>query len=98
MNILDLGFFSSIYSLQDRFAARTIDDLLAEVEKAWNEMKSEFFGKVWTTLQSYLERVLLCSGENTYKVPHLGKDKAARAETLISKKLECSQEAWTGGA
>ncbi|CAM9256569.1 unnamed protein product [Pylaiella littoralis] len=34
-NILDLGFFASIQSLQDRTRARTIDNLLREVEIAW---------------------------------------------------------------
>ena len=35
MNILDLGFFNSIQSLQDRTTPTTIDQLVAEVERAF---------------------------------------------------------------
>ncbi|CAN0383563.1 unnamed protein product, partial [Pylaiella littoralis] len=77
-NILDLGFFASIQSLQDRTRARTIDDLVGEVETAWETALPPKLEKVWTSLQACVEQILLCGGENTYKLPHLGKDKAAR--------------------
>ena len=48
-------------------------------------------------MQSCLEQTLLCAGENTYKVPHLGKDRAARAGTAIDRCLQCSEEAWAAG-
>ncbi|CAN0307027.1 unnamed protein product, partial [Pylaiella littoralis] len=77
-NILDLGFFASIQSLQDRTRARTIDQLISEVEVAWAAADPAKLGKVWTSLQACMEQILLCGGENTYKLPHLGKDKTAR--------------------
>ncbi|CAM9241166.1 unnamed protein product, partial [Pylaiella littoralis] len=78
-NILDLGFFASIQSLQDRTRARTIDDLISEVETAWEAAAPAKLGKVWISLQTCMEQILLCGGENTYKLQHVGKDKAARA-------------------
>ena len=36
-------------------------------------------------------------GHNTYKLPHLGKDKAARSGAPIPRRLEISEESWTKG-
>ena len=58
---------------------------------------SSKLANAWTALQSCLEQALLCNGENTYKVPNLSKAKAARAETSISRCLECSDEVWAAG-
>ena len=88
-NILDLGFFASIQSLQDRTRARTIDDLISEVQTAWAAADAAKLGKVWTTLQSCHEQIVLCGGENTYKIPHLGKDAAARAGRTIQLRYRC---------
>lgn len=96
-NILDLGFFASIQSLRDRCKPRTINDLVAEVETAWGTACSHELGKVWTSLQACMEQILLCGGDNTYKLPHLGKDRAARAGTPIPRRYPISEEAWTKG-
>ncbi|CAN0453030.1 unnamed protein product, partial [Ascophyllum nodosum] len=96
-NILDLGFFASIQSLQDRTRARTLDDLIREVETAWAKADPAKLGKTWTSLQACMEQILLCGGENTYKLPHLGKDKAARAGTPIPERYPISEEAWANG-
>ncbi|CAM9853573.1 unnamed protein product, partial [Pylaiella littoralis] len=96
-NILDLGFFASIQSLQDRTRARTIDDLISEVETAWEAAAPAKLGKVWISLQTCMEQILLCGGENTYKLQHVGKDKAARAGTPIPRRYEISEESWTKG-
>ncbi|CAM9901585.1 unnamed protein product, partial [Pylaiella littoralis] len=96
-NILDLGFFASIQSLQDRCRARTTDDLLHEVEVAWAATDPAKLGKVWTSLQACMEQTLLCDGDNTYKLPHLSKDAAARAGTPIAKRYPVSDEAWLKG-
>eukprot|EP00904_Undaria_pinnatifida_P000354 jgi/Undpi1/10319/HiC_scaffold_28.g12770.m1 len=96
-NILDLGFFASIQSLQDRTRAKTIDDLLHEVELAWAASDSGKLGKVWTSLQACLEQILLCDGDNIYKLPHLRKDTAARRGTPIPWRYPVSEEAWLKG-
>lgn len=97
-NILDLGFFRSIQALQDRHRPRTIDDLIGEVETAWATAQPAKLEKVWTSLQACMEQILLCDGENTYKLPHLGKDKAAAAGTPIPRRYPISEEAWNKGA
>ena len=45
-NIVDLGIFASIQSLQDCTRARTIDDLIGEVETAWEAAEPAKLGKV----------------------------------------------------
>ncbi|CAN0378396.1 unnamed protein product, partial [Pylaiella littoralis] len=91
MNILDLGFFNSIQSLQDRTTPTTIDQLVAEVEWAFWAQTPGTLGSVWTTLQSVLQEVMLARGENTFKIPHLRKATAARRSTSIPPELPCSQ-------
>ena len=95
--IMDLGFFASIQSLQDRTRAKTIDDLLHEVELAWAASDSGKLGKVWTSLQACLEQILLCDGDNIYKPPYLRKDAAARGGTPIPRRYPVSEEAWLKG-
>lgn len=93
-NILDLGFFNSIQSLQDRTTPRTVDELVAEVKRAFDAQAPATLGKVWTTLQAVLQEIMLAKGDNTFKLPHLGKDKAASAGTPLPRELPCSPEAW----
>ena len=95
LNILDLGFFNSIQSLQDRTTPRTIDDLIAEVRTAFAAQKSQELGAVWTTLQSILQEIMLAKGDNNFKLPHLKKATAAGRGVSIPMELPCSQEAWS---
>ena len=94
LNILDLGFFNSIQSLQDSTTPRTIDDLIAEVRTAFAAQTSEKLGAVWTTIQSILQEIMLAKGDNNFKLPHLKKAAAAGRGVSIPMELPCSQEAW----
>ncbi|CAN0083821.1 unnamed protein product, partial [Pylaiella littoralis] len=93
-NILDLGFFNSIQSLQDRTTPSTIDQRVAEVERAFWAQSSDTLDRVCTTLQSVLQEIMLARGDNTIKLPHLHKLTAARRNEAIPRELPCSQEAW----
>eukprot|EP00904_Undaria_pinnatifida_P006874 jgi/Undpi1/3316/HiC_scaffold_15.g06690.m1 len=53
--------------------------------------------KVSTSLQACLEQILLCGGDNIYKLPHLRKDAAARGGTPIPRRYPVSEEAWLKG-
>eukprot|EP00903_Cladosiphon_okamuranus_P008822 g8449.t1 len=92
-NILDLGFFNSIQSLQDRTCPRTVDELVTAVEQAWAADPPKVLNRVWLSLQACLEQIMLAGGDNDYKLPHIGKAKLERAGTLPWQ-LECSDEAW----
>ncbi|CAN0327201.1 unnamed protein product, partial [Ascophyllum nodosum] len=67
-NILDLGFFNSIQSLQDRTTLNTVDELIEEVKRVFTAQESEALGRVWTTYQSVLEKIMLAKGDNDFKM------------------------------
>ncbi|CAM9196216.1 unnamed protein product [Pylaiella littoralis] len=74
-NILDLGFFNSIQSLQDRTTPRTVDELIAEVKRVFHAQTPTILGKVWVSLQAILQEIILAGGDNTFKLPHVKKDR-----------------------
>ncbi|ETN17466.1 hypothetical protein PPTG_05263 [Phytophthora nicotianae INRA-310] len=91
-NVLDLGFFSSIQAHQYRKRVYNVEQLVDAVESGFVELKSVTLSKSFITLQSVLEQAMLDRGGNTYKIPHLGKDKWARLGDLLLS-LPCSSEA-----
>ncbi|XP_059295716.1 uncharacterized protein LOC132049075 [Lycium ferocissimum] len=74
LNVLDLGFFRAIQSLQHTMAPTNIDELISAVEKSFNEMEVERLNHVFLTLQSCMVEVMKDKGGNNYKVPHMKKD------------------------
>jgi transposase len=82
MNILDLGFFRAIQSLQYQKDARSIDELIRNVEDAFEEMKHESLNKVFLSLQANMIETLKVGGSNKYKLAHMAKDRLTRAGDL----------------
>jgi len=78
LNTEDLAFFRGIQSLQFQKNAYTIDELMVNVLEAFDEFPLETCKKVWTTAQMVMNEILLCHGDNSYKLPHAGKDKIVR--------------------
>lgn len=93
-NILDLGFFNSIQSLQDRTTLNTVDELVTEVHRIFDEQEPAVLGRVWTTYQAVLQEIMLAKGDNTFKIPHLHKQTAERHGAPIGMALPVSAEAW----
>ena len=90
LNTEDLAFFRGIQSLQFQKNAYTIDQLMVNVMEAFHEFPLETCKKVWTTAQMVMNEILLCGGDNTYKLPHAGKDKIIRAMNMaIPLRLPC---------
>ncbi|CAM9882245.1 unnamed protein product [Sphacelaria rigidula] len=48
-NILDQGFYNPIRSLQDCTTLDTVDDLVNEVQRIFDEQAPAVIGRVWTT-------------------------------------------------
>ena len=62
---------------------RTLDELIAEVLKAFNhEQNKKNLNKVFLSLQQAMISVLECKGNNNYKLKHMGKDKLEKAGKL----------------
>lgn len=93
LNVLDLGFFNSIQSLQHEASPDTIDELIDCVQHAFNKLEANTLNNVFTTLQTCMESIMLTGGGNSYKIPHLNKAKLRREGRLAEKYL-CSKEAY----
>ena len=85
-NVLDIGIFNSIHSFQDQdqdqgqTTLRTVvDELSAEVRRAFAEQTSANLGKVWTSHQAILQEIMLAGGDNTFKLPISRTRRHARA-------------------
>ncbi|XP_042006025.1 uncharacterized protein LOC121754786 [Salvia splendens] len=81
-NVLDLGYFRAIQSLQDDKIATNVDDLLRNVFTSFEELSPQTLNRVFITLQSCLTAILQVHGKNDYNIPHLNKDKLQRTGGL----------------
>jgi hypothetical protein len=88
MNVLDLGFFSSIQSLTDKCSPRTIEELIHDVQKEFDEYNPYLLKKVFITLQTCMIETMKCDGGNAYKIPHMGKDSLEQIDALPTS-LSC---------
>jgi hypothetical protein len=62
------------------------------VEGAYWDFETIKIDKGYVTLASCMDKVLLCNGDNEYKIPHLTKDKMIR-EGSLAKQLAASDKA-----
>ena len=92
LNVLDLGFFSSIQSLQHQKAAHDITTMLKAVEDSFSEYPPEKLDDVFLTLQTVYNEIIKCQGDNTFKIPHIKKQQL-RQEGSLTSNLMVSEEA-----
>ncbi|WOG81933.1 hypothetical protein DCAR_0101091 [Daucus carota subsp. sativus] len=88
LNVLDLGFFRSIQSLQHQKAPKNIDELIDAVCKSFDELSASCLNNVFLSLQACMVEVIKSFGNNAYKLPHIGKDNLART-TGLRTTLKC---------
>ncbi len=88
MNVLDLGYFNSIQSLQHKKVPRSIDDLVAAVIESFNELQTDTLDDVFLSLQLAMQETMRCGGGNNYKLQHMGKKKL-RQQGLLPSTLLC---------
>ncbi|ETV76984.1 hypothetical protein H257_09391 [Aphanomyces astaci] len=84
-NVLNLGLFNSIQALQHRQVVTCIDDLVAAVHAAFDELDFCTLDKTFVTLQKVMEESLKVGGDITYKLPRLHKDRLAKQGLLTSQ-------------
>lgn len=77
-NTFDLAFFRAIQSIQHEKPSRNIDDLIKNVQSAFEDLPLLACIKVWTTAQIVMNEIILSNGGINYKIPHVGKDKIIR--------------------
>lgn len=89
-NALDLGFFSSIQSLQHKKKAKTIEDLVNNVDEAFKQLHYSALDRVFVSLQSVLMASMDVDGSNKYAIPHLSKATLTDSRGLLPQSLACS--------
>lgn len=72
-NVLDLGMFAGVGSLQYKTAPRTVDELVNEVLKAYQDYEPRSIDDNFLNLQKVMESSMHVYGGNTYKMPHMKK-------------------------
>ena len=75
LNHLDLSFFAAL----DRANSKkpfpsTIDELIENVEEAYWSFEPRSIEKGFVTLGCVCNEVIRCGGDNTYQLPHIGKE------------------------
>ncbi|KAF0709304.1 Aste57867_5993 [Aphanomyces stellatus] len=87
-NVLDLGFFNSIQSLQHQKSNINIDELISAVETSFYELPVETLSKTFITLQKVMELSMEVHRSNNYKLPHLQKDSTIK--NFSTFRVDCS--------
>ncbi|GJZ05793.1 hypothetical protein Tco_0539586 [Tanacetum coccineum] len=82
LNVLDLGIFRAIQSLQEQESLRNIDELLSAVQTTFENMPSHELNNVFLTLQTCIKEMMKIHGGNNYQTPHIGKGRLARQGNL----------------
>ena len=88
LNILDLGFFAAIQSLQYQTCPKTVEDLVHAVEESFNEYPTERINYIFLTLQTCMKEIMKVGGKNTYKIPHMKKATLDR-ENRLPLQISC---------
>ncbi|XP_057426190.1 uncharacterized protein LOC130719589 [Lotus japonicus] len=88
LNVLDLGFFSAIQSLQHKEAPKTMDDLVSAVVRSFEAFSAIQSNKIFLTLQSCMIEIMKTKGSFEYKVPHINKAMLQR-EGRLPMQLKC---------
>jgi hypothetical protein len=88
LNVLDLGFFNAIQSLQHKEAPNSIDELVKAVENSFEAFSTVKSNRIFLTLQSCMIEIMKKGGSNKYKLQHLKKKKLERQGKLPTR-LKC---------
>lgn len=82
LNVLDLGFFSAIQTLQHKVCPRNVEDLIIAVKKAFEEYPTKRINHIFLSLQLFMQETMRVGGSNDYKIPHMKKEALERAGLL----------------
>ncbi|CAM9192845.1 unnamed protein product, partial [Discosporangium mesarthrocarpum] len=74
LNVDDLGLFHSIQQLNEDVGMSSPEDLVEATMEALDVYPREALELVWQSLFAVLGEVLGSKGNNSYKLPHLGKE------------------------
>lgn len=82
LNVLDLGYFNAIQSIQHQQAPNNVDQLIEAMEESFNKLQKSKLNNTFLSLQLAMEQVILVDGDNNYKLRHMSKEKLEREGKL----------------
>ncbi|CAM9254448.1 unnamed protein product, partial [Discosporangium mesarthrocarpum] len=82
LNVNDLGISHSIQQLKEDVGVSSPEDLMEATMEAFDVYPRETLERVWQSLFAVLGEVLGSKGDNSCKLPHLGKENLGRAGKL----------------
>ncbi|XP_056695340.1 uncharacterized protein [Spinacia oleracea] len=82
LNILDLGFFRSIQSLYEKKMPKDLDEMITDVEEAFNELHPKVLSNVWHSYQYVMQEIIKVKGGGNYVLPHVKKKQLEDAGNL----------------
>ncbi|XP_057538135.1 uncharacterized protein LOC130815663 [Amaranthus tricolor] len=91
MNILDLGLFSALQSIQFKSFPKDLNDLIKAVNDAYDTFEPKLLNYTWIQYQLCMIEVLKAKGDNNYKNPHIGKQRLDRLG-MLPRQLKIPQE------
>jgi len=92
-NVLDLGLFRALQTETWKLnRGNNIDELINNVQAAWNDYSVQQLDHIWYTHQTVLDAIITDRGDNSFDIPHVGKDALQRKNNLPDR-LPVSAEA-----
>ena len=85
-NVLDLGLFTAIQSLYYEDPPKNFEEITKKVEAAFKALPAETIKKAFLSLQMHFICIIECHGDNTFKTPHMQKDRLIR-QGILPKRI-----------
>ncbi|RHZ00475.1 hypothetical protein DYB37_012837 [Aphanomyces astaci] len=92
-NVLDLGFFRAIQTLQVEKHSSSLEGIVAATDMAWVGVSTTTLIKNFLTLQRCLQEVILETGGNDYKIQHIKKN-VLLARGRLPEMDSCVRKEW----
>ena len=92
LNVLDLGFFNSIQSLQHHASCSNIGELIQRVAICYQRLEWQRLNDIFLTLQTVMNSIIEHDGRNDYKLQHMGKRRLER-EGLLPQSIFMTEAA-----
>ncbi|GMF37723.1 unnamed protein product [Phytophthora fragariaefolia] len=90
--VLDLFIFNAIQARQQLEMASTLDELMANVKRAYGELPASTLNAAFLTLQCSMDSCVAAGGNNDFKPRHMAKAEMER-EGRLSRRIQCSPAA-----
>ena len=83
LNINNLAFFRSVMLLKRRDAPKDSLELIACVQKTYDECPANEINRMWLTLMSCMNEIINNDGGNDDEIPHMGTNSKGRDDFQV---------------